>query len=33
MLSATRWVQADDLDEVLVGPATSLEIGWPLKPD
>lgn len=33
MLSADRWVQADDLDEVVVGPATALEIRWPLKPD
>ena len=33
MLSATRWVQADDLDEVVVGPATALEIRWPLKAD
>jgi hypothetical protein len=33
MLSATRWVQADDLDEVIVGPATALEIRWPLNPD
>ena len=33
MLSATRWVQADDLDEVVIGPATALEIRWPLKTD
>jgi hypothetical protein len=33
MLSATRWVQADGLDEVVVGPATALEIRWPLKVD
>jgi hypothetical protein len=31
MLSATRWVQAEDLDEVVVGPATAFEIRWPLK--
>lgn len=33
MLSATRWVQADDLDEVVIGPATALEMRWPLKGD
>jgi hypothetical protein len=33
MLSANRWVQADDLDEVVVGPRTALEIRWPLKAD
>ena len=33
MLSATRWVQADDLDEVVVGPATAFEMRWPLKAD
>jgi hypothetical protein len=33
MLSATRWVQADDLDEVVVGPVTALEMRWPLKTD
>ena len=33
MLSATRWVQADDLDEVVIGPATAFEIRWPLKTD
>jgi hypothetical protein len=33
MLSATRWVQADDLDQVVVGPATAFEIRWPLKAD
>ena len=32
MLSATRWVQADDLDEVVIGPATAFEIRWPIKP-
>lgn len=31
MLSATRWVQADDLDAVVVGSATASEIRWPLK--
>jgi hypothetical protein len=29
MLSADRWQQAADLDEVVVGPATALEIRWP----
>jgi len=29
MLSADRWQQADNLDEVLIGPATALEIRWP----
>jgi hypothetical protein len=33
MLSADRWVQADDLDEVVIGPQTALEIRWPLKAD
>jgi hypothetical protein len=33
MLSATRWVQAEDLDEVVVGPTTALEIRWPVKTD
>jgi hypothetical protein len=33
MLSATRWVQADDLDEVVIGPATAFEIRWPVKTD
>jgi hypothetical protein len=28
MLSATRWEQPRDLDEVVVGPATALEIRW-----
>ena len=28
MLSATRWQQADSLDEVVLGPATALEIRW-----
>jgi hypothetical protein len=29
MLSATRWEEPRDLDEVVVGPATALEIRWP----
>jgi hypothetical protein len=29
MLSADRWQQAETLDEVIVGPATALEIRWP----
>ena len=29
MLSADRWQQAASLDEVLIGPATALEIRWP----
>jgi hypothetical protein len=28
MLSATRWEEPRDLDEVVVGPATALEIRW-----
>jgi hypothetical protein len=28
MLSATQWQQADSLDEVVIGPATALEIRW-----
>jgi hypothetical protein len=28
MLSADRWQQADSLDEVVIGPATALEIRW-----
>ena len=28
MLSADRWQQAASLDEVLIGPATALEIRW-----
>jgi hypothetical protein len=28
MLSATRWEQPRDLDEVVVGPATAVEIRW-----
>lgn len=30
MLSADRWEQADSLDEVVIGPATALEIRWPV---
>ena len=33
MLSATRWVQAQSLDEVVIGPVTALEIRWPVKTD
>jgi hypothetical protein len=29
MLSADRWQQAANLDEVLIGPSTALEIRWP----
>jgi hypothetical protein len=29
MLSADRWEQPDSLDQVVVGPATALEIRWP----
>ena len=29
MLSVDRWQQAVNLDEVLIGPATALEIRWP----
>jgi hypothetical protein len=29
MLSADRWQQAESLDEVVIGPATALEIRWP----
>jgi hypothetical protein len=28
MLAPDRWQQAADLDEVLIGPATALEIRW-----
>jgi hypothetical protein len=28
MLSADRWEQAESLDEVVIGPATALEIRW-----
>jgi hypothetical protein len=28
MLSADKWQQADSLDEVVIGPATALEIRW-----
>jgi hypothetical protein len=30
MLSADRWQQAESLDEVVIGPATALEIRWPV---
>ena len=33
MLSATRWEQAASLDEVVIGPATALEIRWPQHAD
>jgi hypothetical protein len=29
MLDATRWQQAESLEEVVIGPATALEIRWP----
>ncbi len=32
MLSADRWQQAESLDEVLIGPATALEIRWTSAP-
>lgn len=33
MLSATRWEEPRDLDEVVVGPATALEIRWSRRAD
>jgi hypothetical protein len=30
MLSPDQWRQPESLDEVVIGPATALEIGWPL---
>jgi len=33
MLSATRWQQASGLDEVVIGPATAMEIRWPQPTD
>lgn len=30
MLAPDRWQQAESLDEVVIGPATALEIRWPL---
>jgi hypothetical protein len=30
MLSVHRWQQAESLDEVVIGPATALEIRWPI---
>ena len=32
MIAPDHWVQADDLDEVVIGPATALEIRWPAPP-
>jgi len=29
MVAPDRWVQPDDLDEVVIGAATALEIRWP----
>lgn len=29
MLNAQQWQQADNLDQVVIGPATALEIRWP----
>ena len=31
MLSADRWQQAENFDEVVIGPATALEIRWPQR--
>jgi hypothetical protein len=31
MLSANDWQQAESLDEVVIGPATALEIRWPVR--
>jgi hypothetical protein len=33
MLSPIRWEQPDSLDEVVIGPATALEIRWPRHAD
>jgi len=33
MLSATRWEEPASLDEVVIGPATALEIRWPAHLD
>ena len=33
MLSAQRWEQPDSLDQVVIGPATALEIRWPQPAD
>ena len=33
MLSPNRWEQPDSLDQVVVGPATALEIRWPQHAD
>ncbi len=29
MIAADRWVQAESLDETVIGPATAREIRWP----
>jgi hypothetical protein len=31
MLSANEWQEAESLDEVVIGPATALEIRWPVR--
>jgi hypothetical protein len=31
MISAAQWQQAESLDEVVIGPATALEIRWPQR--
>jgi hypothetical protein len=33
MLSPVRWAQPDSLDQVVIGPATALEIRWPQHAD
>jgi hypothetical protein len=33
MLSPDRWAQPDGLDQVVIGPATALEIRWPQHAD
>jgi hypothetical protein len=33
MLSPVRWTQPDGLDQVVIGPATALEIRWPQHAD
>ena len=33
MISATKWEQVDDLDQVVIGPASAQEIRWPLLAD
>jgi hypothetical protein len=32
MIAPDQWVQADDLDEVVIGPESALEIRWPALP-